>query len=76
MRWTSVGAFLVIAGLALAAEDKVRTLHFAKEDAGKLPAGWKAEKTGTGEGSGVTKRLKAGWDEAYLLQVLQAIPHL
>jgi len=51
MRWTSAGAFLAIAGLALAAEDKVRTLHFAREDAGKLPAGWKAEKTGTGEGS-------------------------
>src|SRR5438128_2473345 len=51
MQSTSVFALLTITGLALAAEDKVRTLHFAKEDAGKLPAGWKAEKTGTGEGS-------------------------
>jgi predicted transposase YbfD/YdcC len=27
-----------------------------------------------GKGSGVTKRLKAGWDDGYLLQVLQGIP--
>jgi len=29
-----------------------------------------------GKGSGVTKRLKAGWDDDYLFQVLQTIPHL
>jgi predicted transposase YbfD/YdcC len=27
-----------------------------------------------GKGSGVTKRLKAGWDDNYLLQVMQGIP--
>ena len=27
-----------------------------------------------GKGSGVTKRLKAGWDVNYLLQVMQGIP--
>ena len=26
-----------------------------------------------GKGSGVTKRLKAGWDDMYMLQVLQGI---
>jgi hypothetical protein len=26
-----------------------------------------------GKGSGVTKRLKAGWDDGYMLQVLQGI---
>lgn len=29
---------------------------------------------GPGKGSGVTKRLKAGWDDNYLLQILQGIP--
>jgi hypothetical protein len=28
---------------------------------------------GPGKGSGVTKRLKAGWDDRYLQQILQGI---
>jgi hypothetical protein len=33
------------------AEEKTRMFRFSKEEVGKLPAGWKAEKTGKGEGS-------------------------
>src|SRR5882724_6440243 len=49
--------FFVLFGVAAlvtvlaAADDKVRTFTFAKEDAGKVPAGWKADKTGKGDGS-------------------------
>jgi hypothetical protein len=39
------------ASLLLAADDKERTLTFAKADLGKVPKGWKVEKTGKGEGS-------------------------
>src|SRR5438874_298123 len=42
---------LVALGIALAAEPQVREVAFAKADAGKVPAGWKADKTGPGEGS-------------------------
>src|SRR3954471_18285714 len=35
----------------LAAEDKSRTIRFGTADAGKLPAGWKEEKTNKGDGS-------------------------
>jgi hypothetical protein len=35
----------------LAAEDKARVFRFSKDDVGKLPAGWMADKTGKGEGS-------------------------
>jgi hypothetical protein len=34
-----------------AAQDKVREFHFSKNDVDKMPAGWKAERTGKGEGS-------------------------
>jgi len=36
---------------ARADDDHTRVIRFSKEDLGKLPTGWKAEKTGRGEGS-------------------------
>jgi hypothetical protein len=46
---------IVLAGLLastlVAADEKGRTVVFSKDDAGKLPEGWKAAKTGEGEGS-------------------------
>lgn len=52
MQWTTVAALAALAGMAAwADEGKVRTFPFAKEDVDKLPKGWKAEKTGAGEGS-------------------------
>lgn len=49
----SLAAFLTIAlfGIVFAAEDKAPCLRLTKENIGKLPSGWKAEKTGKGEGS-------------------------
>jgi hypothetical protein len=38
------------AGIAVA-DDKAKTITFGKADLGKVPAGWKAEKTGKGDGS-------------------------
>jgi hypothetical protein len=52
MRWISVAAVVAISGTSLwAAEEKQRAIRFSREDSGKVPAGWKAEKTGKGEGS-------------------------
>jgi hypothetical protein len=46
---------IVLAGLLssclLVAREKERNVVFSKDDAGKLPEGWKAEMTGKGEGS-------------------------
>jgi hypothetical protein len=45
-------AVLALSGTALwAAAENERTIRFAKDDLGKVPKGWKAEKTGKGEGS-------------------------
>jgi hypothetical protein len=51
MRWTNVAALLVLAGAVLAADNKTLTFHFSRDDVSKPPTGWKAEKTGAGEGS-------------------------
>jgi hypothetical protein len=42
---------LLMAIPTVIAADKVRTLRFGKDDVGKVPAGWKADKTGKGAGS-------------------------
>jgi len=49
---SAVAAILVLSAGTLA-EDKPnkKVITFAKADLGKVPAGWKADKTGTGEGS-------------------------
>jgi hypothetical protein len=51
MRWQliSVTVFLVLTQAL--AEERGITVRFQKEDEGKVPAGWKVEKTGKGEGS-------------------------
>jgi hypothetical protein len=52
MRLSTIVTVSLLAGpLAFAGAEKERKVRFAREDAGKLPASWKAEKTGQGEGS-------------------------
>ena len=50
MRWKTAVAVVVLTGSTLwAADDK--PVRFAKDDVGKVPAGWQAAKTGSGQGS-------------------------
>jgi hypothetical protein len=42
---------LLLAATAPGASDRGVAFRFGKDDLGKLPAGWKAERTGKGEGS-------------------------
>jgi hypothetical protein len=52
MRWTTLVALAALGGAALGGDEgKVRSFRFTRDEAGTLPAGWKAEKTGRGEGS-------------------------
>jgi hypothetical protein len=51
--WRTTGAVAVaLAAAAVSAgEGKGRAFRFGKDDLGKVPAGWKAERTGRGQGS-------------------------
>jgi hypothetical protein len=51
MRWTIPVALLAIVGVVLGDDERRRTMCFGKDDAGKLPAAWKADQAGTGTGS-------------------------
>ena len=52
MRWLDVAAVVTLVGVGLAAAaEAAREFRFKKDDLGKVPAGWKADKTGKGEGS-------------------------
>jgi hypothetical protein len=52
MRWFIASCVVTVLGVVvLAADDKPLALALKKDDAGKLPAGWKAAKTGEGDGS-------------------------
>jgi hypothetical protein len=52
MTWVYVTGLVAVIGTVLAAaDDKPKTFTFGKDDLGKVPAGWVADKTGKGEGS-------------------------
>jgi uncharacterized protein YfiM (DUF2279 family) len=58
LKWVScvlcaAGVVAAAASLGLAAEkeEKDKVFRFSKDDLGKVPKGWTADKTGTGEGS-------------------------
>jgi hypothetical protein len=58
MYWTIATPVAVLFGAIMiwttplwAGDEKTRSFEFSKDDLGKVPTGWKAEKTGKGEGS-------------------------
>ena len=51
MRWYQVAMVALLGGAVAMAEEKSRTILFKKDDAGKVPSGWKADQTGKGDGS-------------------------
>src|SRR6516162_1114583 len=51
MRWTTLATLALVIAAVRADEGKERAFKFSKDDVGKVPTGWKVEKTGKGEGS-------------------------
>src|SRR5947207_8578883 len=51
MRWATLAVVVLSSVAVLAAEDKALSIQFKKDDVGKLPTGWRADKTGKGDGS-------------------------
>ncbi len=51
MRRVSLILLALLGSAVLAADQKTFTLRLSKDEVGKLPAGWRADKTGKGEGS-------------------------
>jgi hypothetical protein len=51
MRWQLISATAFLVATQTMADERGITVRFQKEDEGKVPAGWKAAKTGKGEGS-------------------------
>ena len=52
MRWYCAAMIVAAVGTALlAADEKAKMTRFSKDDLGKVPAGWRADQTGKGEGS-------------------------
>src|SRR5260370_16747632 len=51
MKWDIPAMWLGLVGAALTAADQQGTWDFGKDDAGELPAGWKADSAGDGTGS-------------------------
>src|SRR5262245_37365352 len=51
MRRCSCALMTLLLAAGLPAADAGKPIRFSKEDAGKLPTGWTAAKTGQGEGS-------------------------
>ena len=48
MRWLNLIVIALVSTSLYAADEKTRTFRFSKDDLDKVPAGWKADKTGTG----------------------------